>query len=261
MSVVRQLLQISAVQALRGQTLAGAGVFDSKIGPLPDILKGAERPILVVSIEESDQRSEGGNDTGFFGRTAELKMLVQAAVASPVSVTIDDVEAITAGIGETDAGYEATLNLLDRQWRAVFHLPGNPWAELFRSLIASIGDIRDARGINPENGHRHAARFTQIDIRTICEPAPGEDIPEDIERGLQMLSDVPDYAELAILLRESLTSGSQMSDWQKVQSLLFAGTDTLSAVGLAPLAGDDDELATAIIAMEGAGSIEVVGDV
>ncbi len=259
MSVVRQLLQIAAVQAMRGRTLAQSAIFDSRIGPLPEILKGEEKPILVVSIEESTQPKDAGNDAGFFGRSIRFTMLVQAAVASAVSVEIDGEETITVGIGETDAGYEATLNVLERQWRMALSNPGEPWAELFRDLVLDVGEIRDARGVNPKSGHRHASRFTEVVLTTVPEPAPGEAMPGAVERGIAMLEGVPDYAQLGALLRSLLTAGSDATDWQRLRYQLFGSGQTLLAVGIAPLVDEEDTLSTAKI--EGVGLPYVtVGD-
>lgn len=260
MSVVRQLLQVAAVQAMRGRTLAQAAIFDSRIGPLPDILEGTERPILVVSIEESEQPEDGGNDAGFFGRNIRFTMLVQAAVASAISVDIDGEETITVGIGETDAGYEATLNVLERQWRMALSDPGEAWAELFRDLVLNVGVIRDARGINPKSGHRHASRFTEVVLTTVPEPAPGEETPEAVGRGIAMLEAHADYAQLGALLRSLLTAGTDATDWQKLRHQLFASDQTLLAVGIAPLVSEDDTLTKAIVDRVGLSDVTVSDD-
>ncbi len=247
MSVVRQLLQIAAVQAMRGHTLASDAVFDSRIGPLPDILKGNERPILVVSIEESEQLEDGGNDAGFFGRNVKFTMLVQAAVASAVRVEIEGEETVTVGIGETDAGYEATLNVLERQWRRALTDTDNAWAELFRNLVINVGLIRDARGVNPKSGHRHASRFTEVSLLTVPEPAPGQGVSETIEQGLALLEASAEYAELGALLRSLLDADDDATDWQRLRYQLFGSGQTLLAVGIAPLVDEEDTLSTAKI--------------
>ncbi len=259
MSIVRQLLQIAAVQAMRGRTVAKEAIFDSRIGPLPDILKGEEKPILVVSIEESEQPEDGGNDAGFFGRSIRFTMLVQAAVASAVSVDIDGEETVTVGIGETDAGYEATLNVLERQWRMALSKPADAWAELFRDLVLRVGVIRDARGINPKSGHRHASRFTEVVLTTVPEPVPGEE-SQAVARGITMLEGHPDYAELGALLRSLLSAGTDATDWQKLRHQLFGSEQTLLAVGIAPLVSEEDTLTTAILERTGLSGVTVTGD-
>lgn len=67
MSIVRQLVQIAVVEALRGHTIALENVFDSTMDTVPGLLKGGAQPVLVFSIEESVETVDDATD-GFLGR-------------------------------------------------------------------------------------------------------------------------------------------------------------------------------------------------
>lgn len=258
MSVVRQLLQISAVEAFRGATLAGDDVFDSRIDTLPNLLVDARRPVLIVSIESSEQAPDHGQGQyGLLGRDTRLSMMVQAAVASAVEIRDQDGDVVVAEIGETDAAFEATLNILDRQWRSVLQYGEGPWAKIWRGLVFRIGKVRDTRAVDPETGRKHAARFTELDLDVVWEPDTFAAIPDNIEAGLAAMEADGDvaYAEIARVFRALLTNSDEWPQWQQVQSALSLVDEGLQALGLGPLAGDEDRATppfdAAIVEQEG----------
>lgn len=234
MSIVRQLIQIALVEAQRDRTIAGPNVFDSRMDTLDGFMAGAEQPVLIFSIEESEAKAGLATD-GFIGRDVALTAMVQMAVASGREVRDGEGAVILPSIGESDSAYEASLNLLDRQWRQVLHDSDNAWARLFRDLIVSVGDIKDTRATDPETGRKHAARFTQFSLRVMPDPLPGNDLPEAIEAGLTLLETDGDigYATLASSWRGQLATDPALPDWRKLQSVLFATNGDMVAMGLA----------------------------
>lgn len=262
MSIVRQLVQIAVVEALRGRTAALENVFDSKMDTLPRLLKGASEPVLVFSVEESTELAEHAVD-GFLGRGGMLTGVMQSAVASGKEIANAQGTVIVPELGETDSAYEALLNIVDRQWRAALHDHDNAWAMVFRDLVVSIGPVRTMRATDPETGTKHACRFAQFEMETMPEPLPGDALPEAIEAGLTLMeADIdPSYVALAAAWRDILTEGADWQDWQKLQSALFATPGDLLAVGLGPIEGDEDgetpEMATGFLVINDGDPIEV----
>lgn len=242
MSIVRQLVQLALVNAPRGLTIAGDDIFDSRMDPLGQLAKGARRPFMIFSVEESDaDGKEGPEDVGLLGRCVKLTILLQMAVASGQEIKDQSGTRIIAAIGETDAAFEATLNILDRQWRQVMSSFDNPWATIFRGLVVRIGKIMDQRSSDPETGTKHAARFIQIHVEVMPDPLPGEPIPAPIEAGLAAIEADGDasYAEIARVWRGILTEHADWPEWRAMQAGLFATRADMAAVGVGPLGIDE----------------------
>lgn len=263
MSVVRQLIQIAVVEAWRGRTFAADDVFDSRMDTLKNLTKGQVRPVLIFSVEEADQKAGSPGESGFLGRSAQLTGFVQALVATGQAIKDKNNLIIRPGIGETDSAYEATLNILDYQWRRVLHDHDNPWSRLFRDLVCDVGDIKDTRAADPETGGKHAARFTQFHLDVLPDPQPGDPLPTAIETGLALLEADGDtgYAQVAADWRALLETGADWPEWRKLQSALFASRSKLAALGLGPLAVDEEvDFDRAQLQVTGVASVEVVGD-
>lgn len=241
MGVVRQLVQIAMVEAVRGKTIAKDDVFDSRIDSLQDLLTNSRRPLLIFSIEESQQDGEGSLDNGFLGRPGKLQVLVQAAVASVQEVRDGNDVVIVPSIGESDASFEATLNMLDRQWKTVLSGYADPWVNVFRGLVTRVGKISDARAVDPETARKHASRYTQFELEVIDEPLPGDPVPPTIEQGLALLEadGAEGYAKAAAIYRKMLSEGDEWPDWRRVQAALFTSRGAMAGLGLGPLVIDD----------------------
>ena len=263
MSIVRQLIQIAMVEATRHLTLAGNDVFDSRMDTLDKLLHGQPRPILIFSVEESEQKAGGQQEEGLLGRPAVLTAMVQAAVASGQAIRNGNDVIVRAAIGETDSAFEATLNILDRQWRQALHHHDNPWAVVFRSLVNGVGEIKDTRASDPETGSKHAARFTQFHLDVIADPLPGDELPDCIAAGLDLLEadGEPGYVQIAAEWRALLADGESWPDWRKLQSALFASRDKLAALGAGPLTIDEEvDFDLVVMDVANAGTVEVVAD-
>lgn len=242
MSIVRQLIQIGLVEACRNQTIALGDVFDSRMDTLDGLMAGQSRPVLVFSVEESESRREDQTD-GLCGRSSRFTVMVQAAVASGQAIRDENNTVVLQAVGETDAAFEAQLNILDWQWRAALTRPGNAWADMFRSLMTGIGQIKDQRATDPETGTKHAARFTQFDLDVMPDPIPGDPIPEVIEEGLTLLETDADYAVLASSWRQILAADADMDELQRLRAALFSTPSGILALGQSEIGStnpDDD---------------------
>lgn len=256
MSIVRQLVQICAVQALRDRTLADAYVYDSAITAI-DVLSGqGERPVIVVSIEESEQSQK--YDHGLFNRSTEIKMFVQWGVAFPGSYE-DDAGNVSNFIefGTTDAALEAKLNVMDRQWRGALTDPASIWGDHFKTLAPLIIRVKDTRMTNPESGMKYAARMAEVTIQVINEPDFGAALPADIQQILAAVGEIPDYADLAEIWTKFFSKNAGLQDPDNMQSDSYLSAASMTGLGLAKLDAVGDPFAAATIEVEGPEPSEV----
>lgn len=261
MSIVRQLIQLSIVEALRGRTIAGNAVFDSRMDTLPDLLVDQHQPVIIVSVEASDRRNMSQGIASLLGGSTVLTVLIQTAVATGRAIKGPDGTVIRAAIGETDSAFEGALNLLDHEWRKVLHHFENEWAEVFRDLVNGVQDIKDTRGTDPDTKRKHAARFVQLDLSVLAEPEPGDDLPEVIARGLDLMSADADYAPLAEEWRTLLAEGSDWPEWRKLQSALLASRQHMATIGQGPLIVDEEvDFEIARLNVSGVSTVEILDD-
>lgn len=251
MGVVRQLIQVAVTEALKGRTIAGQAVHDSLIKALPQIMKGEVHPVVAVSIE--DCISQDGD--GLFRTDASMTLMLQLAIAKSVTVSVIEGEDALE-IGDTDAALEASLNLLDRQWRIALSDPLNAWAELFRQLVPHVGKVSDIRLTDPETGRKHAARIVEITIAPIAEPFPGQGDMDVVRQGLAQMATIADYADLAAILSASLDAGAALFDWQIVQGRLLSLSAMPALIGVGT-PDDGEEVLLTETTLDIAGEIEV----
>ncbi|MES0023161.1 MULTISPECIES: hypothetical protein [unclassified Mesorhizobium] len=232
MSLVNAMLRMTAVQALRGNTIAGGGVTDSSIEALSSVMGDQQAPVILVRI---DQAEYSGQNEGFFATSGIVKLSLDLIVASAVTYQTTEGQMVTEiVIQPTDAGLEFSLDMLDRQWRRVLSDPTNAFAECFRSLVSTIGPVKETRGVDPEGGRKHAIRMVEVDIEPICDPAPGGALPALIDVVLTRLATVADYQAAVTIMRAELTKGADLLSWQKVQSTLMAAAKVPGMLGVAP---------------------------
>jgi hypothetical protein len=253
MACVRQLIQASLILSLRGKTLAGANVLDSQIEALSSLISGSGQPLIVISVEETAQPHE--EQYSFLGRAQDIKILVQTAVATQVTIESGNVTDGPADfqIAATDSGLEAQLNLLDYQWRAILSNAFEVWPGHLRTLLPRIDMIRDLRVSDPETGRKLASRMTEISAQALPDPPYGQPVPEDINRILTALSAqtiIPDYQEIANLWRDVLSVPGNYDQWGVLTSSTGLSDAALLALGLGPLSANRQALMTlGLIAM------------
>lgn len=261
MSIVRQLVQIAMVEAIRGRTLASDAVLDSNIAAIGKLKFKDKQPVIAVSVEETD--AFGKNNTGFFGRPQECKLFVQTAVAVkatfPVQTgeTVADVEVVE--IGATDAAFEATLNILDRQWKQALTDPANLWGDRFRRLAPRLGRVMDTRITDPEGGRKYAARVYQIDAELIPEPDFGAPMPEDLAAILAAAAEIPDYADLARIWTDIFARAALTDEIAAIQAEASLSSTAFAGLGLGALDPDAEPFGGAAIAIEGRGEWDTDG--
>src|SRR5712691_8718380 len=142
MSLARTALRLATLEALRPSaslpdgpwpTLAGKAVFDSRLDPIEDLQPGESRPVVCVYTDDDEGTSSQKPGGPPFKQIVELcfELSVIARVAS-VDDPGGDPGAYEAGVPETDAELEASLDLLEAQIK--FACFFGPTGKLWRSV-------------------------------------------------------------------------------------------------------------------------------
>jgi hypothetical protein len=230
MSLVAFAIRMCLQKALIDKTIAEDRVFDSMVTPLD--VKSDEMRLPIITVCTDDDQATTRNFELNTPDTRELDVIVELALAS--AVTIDGEVQVT--IPQTDAGLEASLNIMHRQvYRAVMD-DADPWAALLREFLCSVGKVLVRRGAGADKGVRFAARQIIFNANPLFEPwfgaAPEADGVWD--RLLTLMAADPELDDLARALRASLI-GEPLPDWRVLQTSLGMSRLAISAIGLGPL--------------------------
>lgn len=178
MSVARFALRHAAVQALRGATLVGENVKDSAIGAIDIAADGTLRsindlPFIAVYTDEGTVTDAPLRD---LRQNGSVDFVLEIGVTSAMMVRNPDTgeSESAAGIPTTDAGFEAMLDIIERQATIALTDPGNAWAEIWRKLHDNVTRIERRRAATAEGGTRLAARQTRMALTVKPDPVPGQ---------------------------------------------------------------------------------------
>ncbi|MGY6709710.1 MAG: hypothetical protein ACXIVF_15430 [Rhizobiaceae bacterium] len=268
MSLARIGLRIAAVEALKGKTRVADNVLDSQIAALDVGADGAlrtdqEKPFIAVYTSgathesDSDLRSMLGN-----GLTEiEFEMGIAASMTETEPET--GVSTIVGGLPATDPAYEFHLDMVAREIADTLNDPTNEWAEIFRGFIHRIGKIEHARTASGHIGVRLAGRQIRLTAMLIDDPMKGEALAPDgpfakLRSSLAAHENVVRRAQGEMI---AATIAGTNEPWEVVQRRLGMNADELFALGLGPLAQDEDreapEAELATLDLDGAGAVEV----
>ena len=167
MSLARTALRLTALEAVRPTaaaaangpwpTLAGGNFFDSRLDPIDNLDPQSLRPVGVVYTEFDDSDPmEGKHGSAPMWRNVDLTFEL-AIVARTDDGTAP--ELYEAGVPETDAELESSLDLFEGQVR--FALLYGDTGALWRKLTGvKIKDIRS-------NAHRTSEEQARLAMRTL----------------------------------------------------------------------------------------------
>lgn len=128
MSMVRSALRILAVEALKGATIAGARVFDSRMADIsPDAFTEDAKPMILIITDKDDGNALSDQNGGPpFGRSMELSL--ELAMVQRVF----DGNEVGIMYPDTDARHEAALDFLEHQVMAHLGYADQPLPIMFR---------------------------------------------------------------------------------------------------------------------------------
>lgn len=201
MSLARWALRLSALEALRDQTLVGGNVRDSDFtaltfDPQTGVAMQAERPFVLIYTD--DGRADA-TDARSLRQNGTIEFILEFGAATPMFDTDEATGETTitgVNIPLADAAMELMLDLLDRQIADVLTGPG-AWADIWRSLSMSVGTIERRRTVQADQGIRLAARQIRMAIDVMPDPVKRQPFaPTSVWERLRVLiaADRPDLS-------------------------------------------------------------------
>lgn len=228
MSLISFALRTCLKRALLGQTLAEERVFDSMVVPLDETPQAGMRPKIVVSTDD-DMLVCTSFDLNVDQR--ELDIIIEAELSSEVEV---DAGGVAFEIPRTDAGLEATLDVLHRQIMRALAEPGAPWADLFRHLAGEPKKILKRRGASNDKGVKFAARQIVITCMPANEPAYGQapnTLWSKVIAAMQADDELAEYGDLV----KNLIVGTPLPSWRVLQASMGWTDAAVHLLGPAPI--------------------------
>lgn len=237
MSLTALAVRLATVRALRGRTLAGERVYDSKISPVHIVALAESKPTIVVTTDDDDNDITG-KELGAGDHSLEL--VIEFALTEKVTLPDKDGGGEILTIPATDAGLEATLDIIGWQVGKALALDGGPWGDLWRMLVPSVKRITTRRGADDEGGARYAARQLVLILDHIAEPTPHVLSIQSSAwaRVLAAMQDDPDTAALAKIIEGQVASGDYLP-WEAMRGLLGLPNDAAEIVGIKPVQIDE----------------------
>jgi hypothetical protein len=236
MSIIRPILRMCAVAALRERTWAEDRVFDSDNTPLADALvndPGTAKPYITVYTDEDTRTGIEGRD--IYGAARSVSLVLEIGVAS--AVRVEGTDEVEIELPATDAGMELSVDMVETQ--AVAALIGDPrsaWGELLRRIVVGIQRAPSQRGGSAEKGTRWAARQVVLVCDVIADPPPGTVLPEDhvVRAFITMAKTAPPEVRLAGAgeIIENILNATPAWPWEQAQAWLGLTEKAVRGIGV-----------------------------
>lgn len=260
MSLQRLAHRIATVAALRGRTLAGDAVGDSSIPPI-DVTAGEGRQPFVAVYTDRAARSLRGLASGSPG--GSLVIVIEIGVAARIGDG-DDWE-----IPPTDAGFEFTLDVIERQIMIALADEKSAWAEMWRRLHGGDPEIESLRGrladdgaddgedgdLDGDAGVRLAGRRIVIEVSPLAEPPCGPPAPLLWRDFLDLLAADDDQAPLEPAIRALIEASPVPDDWLAAMRGLLLTRPEADALGVAPPDGAEAGVVIQTVSAPDAGPV------
>lgn len=240
MSIIRSVVRLCSIAALRGQTFAQDRVYDSDNTSLVEAVRASSVPLpYIVCYTDLDNRPTVG-DMDVYGAARQLSLVIEIAMASGLK---DD--GLTIDLPHTDAAMELAIDLVETQAvRALFGDPHNEWGEYLKRMIISVARVNSPRGGRAQAGVRFAMRQATFVLDTIADVPAGVPFSEHhvvrdfITRGLA-LPGTNDMHHAADTIN-AVIGGTAYASYEQDQAWLGLTRAGMQATGMAPLtdAGD-----------------------
>lgn len=241
MSIASQAIITTARNLIKGATWAGANVEESPIDPVDGLVnkaaEGEVLPYIAVYIERMTAKSEGG------AGDADLKVYIYLP---PNRVKMPDGEAFSPR--RKNSGM--TLNIIARQVENALSKTADPWSEIWRKLVLSIGD-RTYRQIliEIENGVRIPAMELSFALDVLREPEIGSPLTGTYQLLDAALRANGDEA-VADIFKAAIENPADLEAYQDAAMQLHMTSAAVDALGIGPITPDavDEEGAIPLLA-------------
>lgn len=224
----RLALRTLAVLALRGKTWAGDEVYDSSLAAIDQIEPGEKRPFISVYVDDATYDPQASDImTAPCAASLVLEIGVTARMRDENGETL-------WGVPLTDAGMEASLDVIERQAMRTLSQDPAPWSEMYRRFVSRTKKRSSTRGASSEKGIRFAGRQVILDVELFRDPAfggPPGPLWTDLIAAFE--SD-PDLASTAEIFRAAIAEDAGLHDWQRVRGYLGLTLDQARALQIAP---------------------------
>jgi hypothetical protein len=243
MSIIRPILRMCAVAALRERTLAEGRVFDSDNTPLAEALirePEEAKPYITVYTDEDTRPGVSGRD--IYAAERNLSLVLEIGAASAV---VTGKLGVMLQIPATDAGLELSVDIVESQ--ALAALVGDPesrWGELFRRMVLRIERVQGQRGGSAERGSRWAARQIILICDVIADAPPGVPQPAVVRDFLAAARAAPSelgLAGAAEIIERALDPTVALT-WRQAQAWLGLTEQGVRATGIAPPLGVEEDV-------------------
>lgn len=223
MSLASLAIRLATIRALKGRTFAQGNVFDSKMEPLDLVVQDGGFEFVIVVTTDDDNMTVEGRDMR--APDHRLELVIEVAATAKLSVEAEGGEEVLT-IPATDAGLEASLNLIGWQIMRALQADGGEWGDLWRAMVMNIRDVTSRRGADESRGVRFAARQYVLTLDHIAEPEPGV-VPAggDVwHRAIAMLKDDEEFAAIGRIVETTVTAG-EPEPWERVRASLGLAND------------------------------------
>jgi hypothetical protein len=243
MSIIRPILRMCAVAALRERTLAEGRVFDSDNTPLAEALiqePEEAKPYITIYTDEDTRPGVSGRD--IYAAERNLSLVLEIGAASAV---VTGKLGVMLQIPATDAGLELSVDIVESQ--ALAALVGDPdsrWGELFRRMVLRIERVQGQRGGSAERGSRWAARQIILICDVIADAPPGVPQPAVVRDFLAAARAAPSELGLAgaAEIIERALDPTMALTWRQAQAWLGLTEQGVRATGIAPPLGVEEDV-------------------
>jgi hypothetical protein len=239
MSIIRAVLRLCTVAALRENTWAGPRVTDSDATPLLDALQGGARPYLTVFTDDDVRTDLMGRD--FYSANKVVSLAIESGIAE--ALVLQEGEPAELRIPQTSEAMELTLDLMELQIiNALWVDPESPWRNMIQRMVNRIMRVPSMRGGSSDKGKRWAARSITFVCDCISDPVPGVPLPDghplidflnlcDTNPVAGMQLDVS--ADIIRAVYDPATPGADM--WKQIEALLGTSAQAVKDIGLGPV--------------------------
>lgn len=237
--MIRPVLRMCAVAALREKTSAGDRVYDSDNSPLIDKLTAETHPYITVFTDNDNRMELEGMD--LYSTQRNLSLSMEFGLAS--AITADGKTNPTIHIPYTDQAFEAFVDIMESQIvAALVGDPSSQWGEILKQIVTRVYRMSSRRGGSSDRGTRWAARQLTLVCQTIGDPIPGYVLSSShpIRQFIALARDTDGMGPAADLI-ETMLENVNSPDYRKVQSWLGLSQRGIEATGVAPLPQGEEQ--------------------